>query len=188
MKMGESSGFEWAMRDLLIALLVVYMAMAAFALMAATKIEHAGVTQGNIVITLAWPGAPDADVDLWVRAPGDAPVGFSHPAGKYCNLLRDDLGHPLDPQSTDQEMVVCRGLPDGEFVVNAVLYAAHGAAVPVSATATAYLMSPSGSDEIDARAVTLAREGDEGTAFRFTLKDKSVAAMNELPAVLWGGQ
>src|SRR3546814_1318851 len=30
---------------------------------------------GNILVELRWPDEADADVDLWVEAPGDRPVG-----------------------------------------------------------------------------------------------------------------
>ncbi|MFQ5958234.1 MAG: hypothetical protein ACE5LF_02585, partial [Alphaproteobacteria bacterium] len=30
---------------------------------------------GNVVVEVRWPDDIDADVDLWVEAPGDVPVG-----------------------------------------------------------------------------------------------------------------
>ena len=37
---------------------------------------------GNVVVELRWPDAVDADVDLWVQAPGDSPVGYSNKGGR----------------------------------------------------------------------------------------------------------
>ena len=44
----------------------------------------------------AGPPSMDSDVDLWVQAPGDMPVGYSNKGGAVFNLLRDDLGQQLD--------------------------------------------------------------------------------------------
>ena len=33
----------------------------------------------------------DVDIDLWVKAPDDIPVGYSNQGGLFFNLLRDDL-------------------------------------------------------------------------------------------------
>ncbi len=190
----ESPGFAWAFRDLLIALLVVFMALAALALVAATKAEKAGVTQGNLVFTLSWRGtgpsgsARKADVDLWVKAPGDAPVGFSHMSDAHCNLLRDDLGSTLDPQSTAQEMVVCRGLPSGEWIVDAMLYQAHGAALPVKVTATAMRLGAGGVTTFLEQSGLLRHRGEQLTMFRFRFARGHFlpGSVNRLPMKLYG--
>ncbi len=33
---------------------------------------------GNVIVELRWPNEINADVDLWVEAPGDVPVGYSN--------------------------------------------------------------------------------------------------------------
>ena len=33
---------------------------------------------GNVIVEIRWPDEIDADVDLWVQAPGDIPVGYSN--------------------------------------------------------------------------------------------------------------
>lgn len=187
-KRSESPGFAWAFRDLLIALVVVFMALAALALVAATKATRAGVTHGTLVFTLSWPGSPDADADLWVKAPGDDPVGFSHMSDAHCNLLRDDLGRILDPQSTAQEMVVCRGLPDGEWVVDAMLYQQHGAALPVRVKADAIRLDDGGVTTFIERTGELRSEGEQLTMFRFRFSGGHFVAgsVNDLPTPLFG--
>jgi hypothetical protein len=51
---------------------------------------------GNVIVEVRWPDELDADVDLWVEAPGDVPVGYSNKGGAIFNLLRDDLGRKAD--------------------------------------------------------------------------------------------
>lgn len=167
--MGGGKGFEWAYRDLLIALLVVFMAMAALALVAATKVQSAGVRQGSLVIQLRWDRARDADVDLWVKAPDDAPVGFSHPGDRHCNLLRDDLGRALDPESRNEELVVCRGQPAGEYVVNVMLYHSYDGALPVAMTVDVNRLDADGVITLLHRRMDLTRQGEQATVWRFEL-------------------
>src|SRR4051794_3763581 len=59
---------------------------------------------GNVIVEMTWPPNIDADVDLWVQAPGDVPVGYSDKSGIIFNLLRDDLGHSGDPNSMNYEV------------------------------------------------------------------------------------
>ncbi|MGE5148438.1 MAG: hypothetical protein ACM3N5_16925, partial [Candidatus Eiseniibacteriota bacterium] len=40
---------------------------------------------GNVIIEAQWKDGLDADVDLWVKGPGDRPVGYSNKAGKVFN-------------------------------------------------------------------------------------------------------
>ena len=77
---------------------------------------------GNVVVEITWPEDMDADVDLWVQAPGDIPVGYSNKGGAVFNLLRDDLGKTMDLSSINHESAYTRGLRAGEYVVNAHVY------------------------------------------------------------------
>lgn len=185
--MPRSKGFEWSYRDLLTSLVVVYMAMGTLALIAAGKATPQAVTPGNVLFQLTWDSTLLADVDLWVRAPGDTSVGYSHPAGRHCNLLRDDTGRPVDPESRNLELTVCRGTPDGEWVATAALYADRDARLPLVATVRATIASNGEITEIDKRSVVLRREGEEHTAFRFTLRGGKLVAdsINHLDTVLW---
>jgi hypothetical protein len=186
-----SEGFEWAYRDLLIALLVVFMAMAALALVAATKATRAGVTQGSLVVEMRWDRASNSDMDLWVEAPGDAPVGFSHMADVHCNLLRDDLGRALDPASANEEMVVCRGAPAGEWIVDAMLYRNYGETpLPVGVDVTVLRIDGVGVNTLLSRHVKMTVEGEQATIWRFTLNAKGwvvPGSVDDLPMALYGG-
>jgi len=77
---------------------------------------------GNVIIEARWPDAWDTDIDLWVQAPGDVPVGYSNKGGVVFNLLRDDLGQYLDPTGINHEVAYSRGIIAGEYVVNAHAY------------------------------------------------------------------
>ncbi|MEM7292355.1 MAG: hypothetical protein AAF420_03010 [Pseudomonadota bacterium] len=77
---------------------------------------------GNVVVEITWPDTMDADVDLWVQAPGDIPVGYSNKGGALFNLLRDDLGKTMDLSSINHESAYTRGLQAGEYVINAHAY------------------------------------------------------------------
>lgn len=79
--------------------------------------------QGNILVELDWPPGIDVDIDMWVKAPGDAKVGYMNKAGKVFNLLRDDLGTYNDLTPYNHETVYSRGIPDGEYTINVHSYA-----------------------------------------------------------------
>jgi hypothetical protein len=79
--------------------------------------ETDGVTApGNVTVEMQWPDKLDADVDLWVQAPGDVPVGYSNKSGKVFDLLRDDLGMAQDMTDSNHEVAYSRGAPAGEYV------------------------------------------------------------------------
>src|SRR5215470_17401190 len=45
----------------------------------AKSAETAGEqSPGNVIVEAQWADSLDADVDLWVKAPGDKPVGYSN--------------------------------------------------------------------------------------------------------------
>ena len=61
-----------------------------------TQAAEPTTVPGNITVEVRWPDEIDADIDLWVEAPGDRPVGYSNKGGRIFNLLRDDLGRNGD--------------------------------------------------------------------------------------------
>jgi hypothetical protein len=125
---------------------------------------------GNVMIEARWPDAVDADVDLWVQAPGDVPVGYSNKGGAIFNLLRDDLGTRADATGLNYEISFARGLPPGEYTVNLHLYRNElGGDIPVTVVASVKTAEQQASKQILASSVDLAREGQELTVFRFRL-------------------
>ncbi|MDE2467392.1 MAG: hypothetical protein KGL35_01250, partial [Bradyrhizobium sp.] len=164
----EPLGFSYSYRDLLLALVMCFMAMAVLALAAReTSHQHAPTAAGDLTVTLHWDNRVAADVDLWVRAPGSRAVGFAHRDGKYCDLTRDDLGHGHDPIGLNLEQVVCRNAAPGEYVVNAMLYASWDGHLPVRATL--WVTDRHGAVLVK-QSVRLRFEGAENTAMRFVLQ------------------
>lgn len=185
--MHNSKGYFYATVDVLVALVVVFMALSAFALMAAVKNTDNAVTPGSVMFQLSWPKSDDADVDLWVQAPDDNAVGYSQQNSIHCNLLRDDLGKSVDSESRNLELTVCRGLPDGEWIANVVLYSFRNGPTPVIAYVVAIEGTESGQTEITRHSALLTKEGQQLTVFRFrTQKGKLVpGSVNDLSAILW---
>ncbi|MFD0386762.1 hypothetical protein ACFQ4K_01335 [Tistrella bauzanensis] len=64
---------------------------------------------GNVIVEALWAADLDTDVDLWVKAPGDVPVGYSNKGGVIFNLLRDDLGRYGDATDSNHEVSYSRG-------------------------------------------------------------------------------
>lgn len=125
---------------------------------------------GNVIVEIRWPDGSDADVDLWVQAPGDIPVGYSNKGGAIFNLLRDDLGRVGDPTNQNYEISFSRGLPPGEYTANVHLYRnASGQPVEVTMAVSSKPTVQSSARPLLSTKVMLRREGEELTAFRFTL-------------------
>ncbi len=126
---------------------------------------------GNVIIEARWPDDLDTDVDLWVEAPGDSPVGYSNKGGAYFNLLRDDLGHINDAALINYEVSYSRGIPSGEYTVNVHLYRNLAGIYTVNVTLVASVKKSveESARQIVTTDVELRRVGEEFTAFRFRL-------------------
>ncbi|MDW9650772.1 hypothetical protein GOB33_22050 [Sinorhizobium meliloti] len=126
---------------------------------------------GNLVASAAWP-AGAIDIDLWVSAPDDKPVGYPNKSGKVFSLLRDDLGTSNDSTSLNYESAFTRGLPDGEYVINIKCFGCAGK-VPVDVSVEVRLVE---GGAVWTGVVTLVAEKQERTAIRFRLRDGKVVA------------
>jgi len=128
---------------------------------------------GNVIVEAQWADSLDADVDLWVQAPGDKPVGYSNKSGAIFNLLRDDLGKADDITDHNYEVAYSRGMPGGEYIANVHMYRGIGVTYPVTVKVVVRLQT--GSDQsarqILSATVQLRHENDQVTAFRFRLDD-----------------
>lgn len=126
---------------------------------------------GNVVVEAQWADKLDADVDLWVAAPGDRPVGYSNKSGQIFSLLRDDLGKSQDVTDFNYEIAYSRGMPSGEYVVNVHLYRAIGASFPIEVKLVASVRADEEgkSRQLVTTTVRLLRLNDQVTAFRFNL-------------------
>lgn len=125
---------------------------------------------GNVIVEIHWPSELPYDVDLWVRAPRDVPVGFYNQGSEYFNLLRDDLGDEADATGLNYEITYSRGIPAGEYVVNVHMYGLipAGTAIPVKVVVSVRKQFDV-ARQILQTTVNLVRRNQEETAFRFRL-------------------
>jgi hypothetical protein len=128
---------------------------------------------GNVIVEARWPDGLDADVDLWVEAPGDVPVGYSNKGGVIFNLLRDDLGERADATGINYEISYARGIVAGEYTVNVHLYRNSAGRLPIPVTVvTSVKKTPQGrAKQLLASQIDLGREGEELTVYRFKLSE-----------------
>ncbi len=153
------------------------------------KAEETSKSPGNVIVEARWPDDLDTDVDLWVEAPGDVPVGYSNKGGAVFNLLRDDLGHTSDITQLNYESSYSRGIPDGEYTVNLHLYSNRVKSFPVPvAIAVSVRSGPDHSArQILSTTVELVHDGQELTAFRFELDENGYlvpGSVHDLPRAL----
>lgn len=136
-----------------------------------TRASESTPPPGNVIVEIRWPDPFDTDVDLWVQAPGDAPVGYSNKGGLVFNLLRDDLGNLRDPTELNYEVSYSRGIPAGEYTVNLHLYRNMEGVYPIPVTVVASVRQDASSraHRLFTKKVHLLREGEEITVFRFSL-------------------
>ena len=127
---------------------------------------------GNVIVEMHWPSDIAADVDLWVQAPNEMPVGFWNQGGQTFNLLRDDLGAEGDVTNENFEITYSRGIPAGEYIVNVHMYGPAPAdrVVPVKVTVSVRKQFDE-AHQILSTDLELRHRGQEETAFRFRLTD-----------------
>ena len=129
---------------------------------------------GNVIVEIRWPDEIDADVDLWVQAPGDVPVGYSNKGGAVFNLLRDDLGNRVDVTGLNYETSYSRGIQPGEYTVNLHLYRNPSGVFPVPVTVVTSVKRNANDTarQLLASDVLLVGEGEEVTVYRFDLSEE----------------
>ena len=126
-----------------------------------------------MIVEVRWPDEIDADVDLWVQAPGDRPVGYSNKGGAVFNLLRDDLGKRADVTGPNYETSYSRGVLPGEYTVNLHLYRNPSGVYPVPVTVVTSVKAHTeqSARQLLASEVLLVGEGEELTVYRFELSE-----------------
>lgn len=127
---------------------------------------------GNVVVEIHWPDDLPVDVDLWVQAPRDVPVGFWNQGSRFFNLLRDDLGLENDATDRNYEVSYSRGIPAGEYTVNVHMYGTVplGARVAVRVVVSVKPKYGELRQLLETR-VELTHRNQEETAFRFQLTE-----------------
>jgi len=144
---------------------------------------------GNLVVELHWPDDMNTDVDLWVQAPGDRPVGYSNRGGKIFNLLRDDMGLVNDTGKLNYEIAFSRGAPAGEYTVNLHLYSNTDVrkAVPAQVSVGIKRGESDPLEVIYREQLELVRTGQEITVVRFSLDEAAQVvpdSVHDLPRPL----
>jgi len=144
------------------------------------KIAAADKPICQLAVDVSWPNGTPVDVDLWVRAPSDKPVGYSAKDGAVFNLVRDDLGTIYTADESNSERACARFLADGEWVVNLHLYNS-GIDPPIPVDITVSLVDPSAATmtPILERHVVLQKKGQELTVIRWKMKDGRVVSGSE---------
>lgn len=136
-------------------------------------------TKAEFVITVTWADSIDCDVDLWVRGPNDKTAWWKNKDVGGMYIDRDDTGMANDtqvidgvtyPNPTNEEVWSMRGVVPGEYVVNVHSYRAgdHVACADLAVRVVLSKVNPSFSKVVD-KTVILAKEGQEGHAFRFSV-------------------
>lgn len=175
--------------DMLLAWGVIMLALFILAAPPRPKAADSTVPPGSLIVTLYWPDDQDADIDLWVLAPGGGkPVGYSNPKGRYFDLVRDDLGFTNDDSGRNFEIAYSRELPPGEYVINAHAYSVRSARLPIPIKLVVQQHMPGESTvtlaTVDAE---LKRGGEELTLIRFRLSKQGLlvpGSINHLPMEL----
>jgi hypothetical protein len=149
----------------------------------------ASTVPGNVMVEARWADELDSDIDLWVQAPGDVPVGYSNKSGVIFNLLRDDLGRNADPTQLNYEVSYSRGVPPGEYAVNLHMYRNKSKVSPVKVTVVTSVKKPNSESakQILTSTIDLMAENQETTVYRFKLTDAGElvpSSVNSLPKPL----
>jgi len=167
----DSSGTVF--RDVLMLALIGFVAMVIMLLPNISKTQDETdeyTPPGNVVVEMLWPDGLPVDVDLWVQAPNDVPVGFWNQGSEYFNLLRDDLGMEGDATARNYEVSYSRGIRAGDYTVNVHMYGPVPADVVVPVRVVVSVKAKYDRlRQILETSLFLERRNQEKTAFRFRL-------------------
>lgn len=165
----------------LIALLMIHVNTAAKATNAETE-----RSSGSLRVEIIWPPEMNVDIDLWCKAPGDVPVGYSNKGGLIFNLVRDDLGAFNDLSGINYEVMYARGAPAGEYICNVHWYSNSAGAKEVPVRMIITYSNPSNSatsDKIIDISAVLIEQGEELTMARWKIDTDQKIVPGSLNAV-----
>ena len=148
-----------------------------------TEEESATTPPGIVIVELFWDDKRDVDIDLWVQAPDDIPVGYSNKGGLFFNLLRDDLGIYKDNSPVNYEVSYSRGISDGIYVANLHLYREDTTPFkPILAEMLVSVVDPDSDKrrQILKTSKMLENIGEEITVFQFKLDKKGNLDKNSI--------
>ena len=148
-----------------------------------TEEESSSTPPGNVIVELFWDNKRDVDIDLWVQAPDDIPVGYSNKGGLFFNLLRDDLGIYKDNSPVNYEVSYSRGISKGVYIANVHLYREDKSPFqPIIAELLISVVDPDSNKrrQILKTSKKLEEVGKEITVFQFELDKKGKLNKNTI--------
>jgi hypothetical protein len=172
------SGQVIAKVDMLMALVAALVVMIAEPQPQAQAAMDKSICQ--LAVDIEWGKGLPVDVDLWVQAPGDTPVGYSAKDGHVFNLVRDDLGITYAADEVNSERACARFTPDGDYAVNVHLYS-HSSSPPIGVVVTVSNVDVSAATmtTLITKTVKLDFKGQELTVVRWKMKDGKVVSGSE---------
>lgn len=180
--------------DLLFNMLLAFACLFVLAFSLMNQNKKTPETKAAYLLTFTWDKALDNDVDAYVEDPEGNLVCFVRREDGLMHLDRDDLGHKNDVVETkfgkivfneNKEIVTLRGTSVGEYCVNVHAYNFNHDK-PTEVTVQLEKVSPTYSVLVQ-RKVTLLKNGDEKTAFRFRINGRGeLDGINELEKKLIG--
>lgn len=177
--------------------MVVGMLMLSHATRKAKKAKDGNiVTEGKYAVVMTWADGSSDDVDLYVRDPAGNVAFFQGRDAGLMHLEHDDTGANSDTilsqgatfaVEKNEERTIIRGIIPGEYVVNVHMYR-KGDLKPMPVKVRLLRLTGQDADLAQANRV-LKFDGDEQTAFRFTLAaDGSISGINELQRAIVGNR
>jgi len=161
--------------------------------------------KAEFLITVSWPDGNPNDIDIWMAGPDNTEVNYKQTQSGLLHLDRDDRGMINDTQIVNgtvidnplnQEVLTIRGRPPGEYIINLHYFKTQLADSPINQPVTDVVPVTVYLAEVNPRMKVLfynttemQKEGDEVTAFRFTiLPNGEVSNINQLQKSLVGEQ
>jgi len=187
----QQYGSSTAFHDLLFNMLLAFVAFFFLALVMVNpkvKNDKNVEAKAEAIITITWDKNCPDDVDTWVEDPTGRHICFQGKENGLMHLDRDDLGWDNDkivtPSGTfeyneNREIVTLRGLIPGEYTVNVHMYSKREMG-PTKVSIIGEKINPT-LKLYAAETVTLSKNGEEITAFRFTVtKEGEITNVNKL--------
>ncbi len=147
--------------------------------------DEANVDDG-IYFRIKWKDGSDIDVDLWSRAPGDVPVGYSVKQGRFFNLRRDNLGKSNNLGGDRQEESHAHDTPPGEYCATAGLYRTAEAVDeqhPLTVFYEAVFHHDGVDTDITHGSIQLTRVNEERTLACFSIDDRKLVVPGSINTV-----
>jgi hypothetical protein len=181
--------------DVLLSLLFVFLILLELSLLTINaedvkqNIEHLKSTN-LFVIKVDWSGDSKDDVDTYIGDSYKHLVYFRRLQDGFMTLERDDTGQDSNTltlpdgrrvvAANNEEVVDIRGILEGEYTINVHMY--HKASdTPTKVIVSLYKIADNQDVLVHQKVLTLTFNGEEQTAFRFTLtRNGEVVDVNEL--------